>query len=92
LLSAARKRLPYFNGTVPGMLEKSGGSRSVKWRRIENLAVATTALSELTENGPLAFGAGRTTAKPTITDVTTAIYKQGNAILLTEEVDWAKAA
>ena len=87
LLSAARKRLPYFNGTLPGSLEKSGGSMSVKWRRIENLTASTTALSELTENGPLAFGAGRTTVKPAVTDVTTAIAKYGQGILLSEEVD-----
>jgi N4-gp56 family major capsid protein len=87
LLSAARKKLPFFNGTMPGTLEKKGGSMSVKWRRIENLAAATTALSELTENGPLVFGAGRNTVKPTITDVTKAIAKYGNAILLSEEVD-----
>lgn len=87
LLSSAKKKLPYFNGTLPGNLEKSGGSMSVKWRRIENLAPATTALSELTENGPLAFGAGRNSVKPTVTDVTTAIAKYGNAILISEEVD-----
>jgi hypothetical protein len=44
LLSAARKRLPYFNGTKPGSLEKAQGSASVKWRRIENLTAVTTAL------------------------------------------------
>lgn len=87
LLSAARKKLPFFNGTLPGELEKKGGSVSVKWRRIENLAAVTTALSELTEHGPLTFGAGRSTVIPTITDVTKAIAKFGNAILLTEEVD-----
>ncbi len=87
LLSAARKNLPYFNGTLPGTLEKTGGSKSVKWRRIENLSPATTALSEFTENGPLTFGVGRSTVKPTITDVTQAVAKYGNAILLTEEVD-----
>lgn len=87
LLSAARKKLPFFNGTLPGTLEKQGGSMSVKWRRIENLSAVTTALSELTENGPLAFGAGRNTVKPTITDITKAIAKFGNAILTTEEVD-----
>jgi N4-gp56 family major capsid protein len=87
LLSAARKTLPFFNGTLPGQLEKMGGSASVKWRRIENLSVVTSSLSEVTENGPLAFGAGRNTVKPTITDVTKAIQKFGNAILLTEEVD-----
>ncbi len=87
LLSAARKKLPYFNGTLPGKLEKAQGSASVKWRRIENLSPVTAALSELTENGPLAFGAGRTAVTPTITDVTKAISKYGNAILTTEEVD-----
>lgn len=87
LLSAARKRLPFFNGTLPGALEKKGGSMTVKWRRIENLAAVTTSLSEHTENGPLAFGVGRTSVKPTITDLTTAVAKYGNFVLLTEEVD-----
>lgn len=87
LLSAAKKVCPYFNETLPGSLEKAGGSMSVKWRRIENLAAVTTAISEHTENGPLAFGVGRSTVKPTITDITKAVAKYGNAILLTEEVD-----
>lgn len=87
LLSAAKKTCPFFNETLPGQLEKAQGSMSVKWRRIENLDAVTTALSELTENGPLAFGAGRTAVKPTITDVTKAVAKYGNAILTTEEVD-----
>lgn len=87
LLSAARKVCPFFNETLPGALEKRGGSMSVKWRRIENLAAATTALSEHTENGPAVFGLGRSSVKPTITDITKAVAKYGNAILLTEEVD-----
>ncbi len=87
LLSAARKRLPYFNGSLPGVLEKKQGSLSVKWRRIENLTATTTALSELTEHGPLTFGAGRSTVIPTITDITVASAKYGQAIILTEEVD-----
>jgi len=87
LLSAARKRLPFFNGSLPGVLEKKGGSMSVKWRRIENLTATTTAISEHTENGPAVFGLGRSTVKPTITDVTTTIAKYGNPIYLTEEVD-----
>lgn len=85
LLSAAKKRLPYFNGTLPGALEKNGGSMSVKWRRIENLAPATTALGEVT--GTAAFGLGRNAVQPTVTDVTVAIAKYGNAIMTTEEVD-----
>lgn len=87
LLSAARKVCPFFNETLPGALEKRGGSMSVKWRRIENLAAATTALSEHTENGPAVFGLGRSSVKPTIVDITKAVAKYGNAILLTEEVD-----
>lgn len=85
LLSAARKKLPMFNGTLPGTLEKSKGSASVKWRRIENLATATTALTEVT--GTAAAFLGRNAVQPTITDVTAAIAKYGNAILTTEEID-----
>jgi N4-gp56 family major capsid protein len=85
LLSAARKKLPYFNGTLPGTLEKSKGSASVKWRRIENLSAATTALSEV--NGTAAAFLGRSAVNPTITDITVAMAKYGNAILTTEEVD-----
>lgn len=85
LLSAARKKLPYFNGTLPGDLQKSKGSASVKWRRIENLSAATTALAEV--NGTAAAFLGRDAVRPTITDVTVAMAKYGNAMLITEEVD-----
>lgn len=85
LLSAARKRLPYFNGTLPGSLEKNQGSASVKWRRIENLSPATTALGEIT--GTAAFGMGRNAVQPSITDQTVAMAKYGNWILTTEELD-----
>lgn len=87
LLSAARKVLPFFEGTVPGTLEKAGGSATVKWRRIENLSVATTALSEVSAGSTLAFGVGRTSVNPTITNITKAVAKYGNAIITTEEVD-----
>jgi N4-gp56 family major capsid protein len=87
LLSAARKRLPYFNGTLPGKLEKKQGAASVKWRRIENLTAVTTALSETTEATAPAFGMARSSVRPTITDVTVAIQKFGNAINPTEEID-----
>ena len=85
LLQAARKSMPFFNGTNAGELIKSGGSASVKWRRIENLAVAITPLGELT--GTAAAFYGRNTVQPTVTDVTLAIQKYGNAILTTEETD-----
>ena len=85
LLVTAKLRLPYFFGSLPGKLEKKGGSKSVKWRRIENLATVTTALSEPIGNA--AFGNGRSSVNPTITDVNVAIAKYGNAIITTEEVD-----
>lgn len=85
LLTAARKNLPFFNGTLPGKLEGNKGSMSVKWRRIENLAPSTTALSEIT--GTAAAFLGRSAVQPTITDVTAAIAKYGNMILFTEELD-----
>jgi len=87
LLSAARKVLPFFEGTVPGTLEKAGGSATVKWRRIENLAAVTTALSEVSAGSTLAFGVGRSAVTPTIFNVTKAVAKYGNAIITTEEVD-----
>lgn len=87
LLSAARKRLPFFNGTKPGSLEKQQGAASVKWRRIENLAVVTGDLGEPGEGTTPAFGNGRDSVRPTITDITVAIAKKGNAITLTEEID-----
>lgn len=85
LLKAARKTCPYFNGSLPGQLQKQGGSASVKWRRIENLAPATTALGEVT--GTVAFGLGRDAVQPTITDISVAMAKYGNPIYTTEEVD-----
>jgi len=88
LLSAAKKNLPFFNNTLPGKLEKTGnGAASVKWRRIENLAPAQTALTEVAGGSTLAFGVGRTAVEASITDVTKAIAKYGNAIITTEEVD-----
>lgn len=85
LLSAARKKLPFFNGTLAGSLSKNGSTSSVKWERIENLSPSTSALGEITGNGGAFFG--RNTVQPTITTVTAAMAKYGNAMLLTEEID-----
>lgn len=84
LLSAARKKLPFYNGTLAGTLEKNGSTAAVKWERIDNLAVATTTLSELT--GAQTFPA-RSTVLPTISTVSATILKKGNAIALSEEID-----
>jgi N4-gp56 family major capsid protein len=85
LLSAARKKLPMFNGTKAGELTVNGGSASVKWRRIENLAVNTTPLAAI--SGAEAAFFGRSTVQPTVTDVTVAIAKYGQAITFNEELD-----
>src|SRR3990167_5753408 len=87
ILSAARKTLPFFNGTRPGTLEKKKGSATVRWRRIENLAAVTTALSEGSPGGTIAFGNSRTTVRPTYTNITKAVAKYANGINLTEEID-----
>lgn len=85
LLSAARKKCVWFNGTLPGDLQKSKGSSSVKWRRIENLGAVTTALSQV--NGTAAAFLGRDLVQPVVTDITVTAAKYGNAIGVTEEVD-----
>lgn len=85
LLQAARKKLPYFNGTLPGELIRNGGSSAVKWERINNLTAVTTALGEFV--GTSAFLFGRSLVTPTYSSVTATAAKYGNAIQVTEEVD-----
>lgn len=85
LLSAARKRLPYFNGTLPGELMGMGSTRSVMWERIENLTAVTSALSE--PIGNTAWQNGRALVVPTKNTKNATANKYGNAIQLTEEVD-----
>lgn len=85
LLSAAKRTFPYLNGTMPGSLEENQGSTTVKWRRIENLSLATTALGE--QVGNTSWQMGRTAATPTVTDLTVAIAKYGNFINFSEELD-----
>lgn len=85
LLQAARKKLPYFNGTLPGELIKNGGSSAVKWERINNLTAVTTALGEVVGNSAFLFG--RALVTPTYSSVTATAAKYGNAIQVTEEVD-----
>jgi N4-gp56 family major capsid protein len=88
LLSAARKKLPFFNGTLAGSLEKNGSTAAVKWERLENLTATTTPLTEITGAASAFFG--RDTVLPTITVRTAAMAKYGQAVLLTEEVDWGQ--
>ena len=86
LLRAAERVMPFYNGVVQSTLESMKGSLSVKWRRLENLAVATTALTELAGN-QTAYFLGRTSATPTFTDITATAQKYGNFITYTEELD-----
>lgn len=85
LLRNARPRAPYYVGTVPGVLDKQRGSRVVSWRRIENLAPATTALAELTTTA--SYMQGRSAAALSVTPVTATAQKFGNFVILNEEVD-----
>lgn len=85
LLQAARKKLPYFNGTLPGELIKNGGASAVKWERINNLTAVTSALGEFVGNSAFLFG--RSLVTPTYSSVTATAAKYGNAIQVTEEVD-----
>jgi N4-gp56 family major capsid protein len=85
LLSAARQKLPFLNGTMPGTLDRNQGSNAVKWRRIDNLSAATTALGEF--SGTAAAFIGRDAVRPSVTDVTKEVKKYGNLVLTTEELD-----
>ena len=84
-LRRAQQVCPYFTGTQPGSLARQGGTATVKWRRIEQLAPSTTALTELTST--VGFMGGRSSATPTITDVLATVSKYGQYYLVNEEVD-----
>jgi len=86
LLSAARKRLPFFNGTLPGALEKNGSTASVKWERIDNLAPVTTALGIIDGASSSVFF-GRDSVAPTVSNTSVAMAKYGNALVLQEELE-----
>jgi len=84
-LRRAQQLCPYFSGTVPGKLDKSMGTSTIKWRRIEQATPSTTALSELT--GTAAFMFGRNADTPTFTDVVATVSKYGQYYILNEELD-----
>ena len=84
-LRRAQQVCPYLTGTVPGTLNKQQGTSTIKWRRIEQLAASTSALSELT--GTLTFMGGRSSVTPTFTDVLATVSKYGQFYIVNEEVD-----
>lgn len=84
LLRNAKALAPYFKGTTPAEIMAHQNTFTAKWRRVENLSVSLTPLSELT--GSPAFPT-RTGAQPSVTDLTATVQKFGNFIFLNEEVD-----
>ncbi len=84
-LRRAQQVCPYMTGTVPGTISKKQGTSTIKWRRIEQLAPSTSALTELT--GTLSFMGGRSSATPTFTDVLATLSKYGQFYIVNEEVD-----
>ena len=84
-LRRAQQVCPYFTGTVPGSLNKQSGTSTVKWRRVEQLAPSTVALSELT--GTLSFMGARSSVTPSITDVLATVSKYGQFYIVNEEVE-----
>lgn len=85
LLRNARPLAAYFVGTMPGSIERRGGSATIKWRRIENITPTTTALSELTNTA--SYMQGRNADTASFTDVTATVSKYGQFYILNEEVD-----
>jgi N4-gp56 family major capsid protein len=85
LLSAARKKLPYFNGSLAGKLEKNAGSSSVKWERLNNLGVVTANVSEVGANPAIFMGVNFVT--PVVSIATAQVSRKGNAIAYSEEID-----
>jgi N4-gp56 family major capsid protein len=84
-LRRAQQVCPYFIGSQPGSLAKQGGTATVKWRRVEQLAPSTSSLSELTST--VGFMGGRSSVTPTMTDVLATVSKYGQYYLVNEEVD-----
>jgi N4-gp56 family major capsid protein len=84
-LRRAQQVCPYFTGTQPGTLTKQAGTSTIKWRRIEQLAPNTSALTELT--GTASFMMGRDAVVPTFTDVVATVSKYGQFYIVNEEVD-----
>ena len=84
LLRNAKAKCPYFVGSGPAEIREHSGSFTAKWRRIENLTPVTAALAELTGNLAIPV---RDSVQPSVTDITKAVSKYGNYMLLNEEVD-----
>ncbi|MHC5035151.1 MAG: N4-gp56 family major capsid protein [Planctomycetota bacterium] len=73
----------YFEGTMPGQLNTMQGTNQAFWRRYDEQAPTTTALTELTDNTLPT----RTASKPSITDVLKVVAKYGDFFLISEEAE-----
>jgi N4-gp56 family major capsid protein len=83
-LRRAQQTCPYFTGTQPGTLSKAAGTSTVKWRRIEQLAPSTSALSEITA---ATYMMSRSSVTPSFTDVLATVSKYGQFYIVNEEID-----
>lgn len=84
LLNTAKQNAPFFAPAMPGMLQMNEGTRTVRWERLENLAIVTTPLGEL--GTPVTLPT-RNAVTPTITPVTASMAKYGNPIYFSDELD-----
>ena len=84
LLRNAKALAPYFVGAMPGTVTMHAGTATVKWRRYENLAPSTSALTPLTGTESYPFRSGTTI---TVTDPTATVQKYGQVFVLNEEVN-----
>lgn len=76
---------PYLVGHKQTSFAGGQDSKTVKWRRIDEMAGSTTALAEQTGN--LAYGMGRSATALSDTTVTAAMAKYGQFVALSEEVE-----
>lgn len=83
-LEVAEYQTHYFTGSTPATLAKNGGTFTAMWRRHEHMTPTTTPLAELATT--VSFPT-RTASTPTITDITKAVAKYGDHIVLNEEAD-----
>lgn len=81
-LRKARPLLVYGTGAKQNNIPMNAGTKTVKWRRINEVAANTTALSEVTT---ASYMQGMTPFEFGKTDVTAAISKYGRFAILSEE-------
>jgi N4-gp56 family major capsid protein len=82
-LERANYKTSYFVGTKAATIQKHGGTATGLWQRFEHQTVSTTALTALTAD-TLPTRSGSTIS---ITDVTKAVAKYGDHVILNEESD-----